>query len=88
MSRVGKNQPLNALCHLRFVEIDQQPKRNIEQFHVTQQLRFVNGENLFDSLCLHENAIFNEDIKSQRFLARESFVFDDDKPLMFDCQTS
>jgi hypothetical protein len=37
----GQDQPADALGDLHFMEIDEQAEWNVEQFHVAEELRFV-----------------------------------------------
>jgi hypothetical protein len=60
----GKNQPTDSIGDFHFVKVYQQPDRNVEQFHVAQQLCFVNGQDFFDGFGLHEHASFNQHIKT------------------------
>jgi hypothetical protein len=63
------------------VEIDQQADGNVEQFHVTQKLRFVNGKTLLNAFGFDQDASFDTHVKSQRFFAREALVIDDNRLL-------
>jgi len=56
------------------MEIDDEPKRYIKQFHVAEQFRFVNWHHFLGSLCFDQNALFNENVKPQRLLPLKSFI--------------
>src|SRR5438105_2356232 len=47
-----ENEPANAISDFHLVEIDQQTEGHVEQFHVAQECRLVNGNSLFDRLRL------------------------------------
>src|SRR5205823_13326146 len=70
----GEDQAVNPVGQFHFMEIDEQPKRDIQQFHVAQELRFVDGQNLLYGLCFHQHTTFHQHIES-RFLSREALVF-------------
>src|SRR6266851_6871789 len=71
-----KNQPANAVSDFHLVEIDQQTERHVQQFHVAQELRLVNRQNLFHRLRLHQYATLNQHIKPEGFLSRKSLILD------------
>ena len=71
----GKNHPVNAVSQFDFVEVDQQTKRHIEQFHVAKQLCLMNRQNFLHGLKFQQQAFFNKNIQAQRFLKSHSFVF-------------
>ena len=65
---------MNTIGQFHLMEVDEQPKRNIQQFHVAQELRFVDGQNLLHRLCFHQRAA-DQHIEAQRFFAGEAFIF-------------
>ena len=56
------------------VEVDKQSKRNIEKFHIAQQLSLVDWEDLFHRFDFYEHAIFDKNIKFERIFSREILV--------------
>ena len=42
----GKDQPRYAVGQFRFVEVDDQPQRDLKQFHIAQRLCFLNRREL------------------------------------------
>ena len=71
-----KDQPADAIGHFQFVKIDEQPERHLEQFHVAQELRLVNRQNLFHGLRLHDYATVDQKVKTKRFLTVKPFILD------------
>ena len=71
---------MNTVGQFHLMEVDKQPKRDIQQFHVAQELRFVDGQNLLHRLC------FDQHIESQRLLSRETLVFNHHEFLAHACQ--
>ena len=53
----GKNQPGYSVGQPENVEVDDQSKRDVEQFHVAEQLRLVNRMNGFDCFDFNERAL-------------------------------
>lgn len=53
MIRPWQDQSAHAFCKLGYVKVDQQAKRNIEEFHVAEKLRLVNRERFFDRFHFH-----------------------------------
>ncbi len=66
---------MNAISQFNFVEVDQQAKRHIEQFHVAKQLCLMNRQNFLHGLKFQQQAFFNKNIQAQRFLKNHSFIF-------------
>ena len=60
---------MNTVGQFHLMEVDEQSKRDIQQFHVAWELCFVDGQNFLRGLCFHQH------IESQRFLSREALVF-------------
>ncbi|HEY5707747.1 MAG TPA: hypothetical protein VIS96_19465 [Terrimicrobiaceae bacterium] len=63
----GKNHSVNAISQFNFVEVDQQTKRHIEQFHVAKQLRLMDRQNFLHGLKFQQQAFFTKNIQAQRF---------------------
>src|SRR5262245_59286018 len=42
----GQDQPHDSICQLQLMKVNDQPKRNVQKFHVAQKLRFLDGQNL------------------------------------------
>jgi hypothetical protein len=59
------------------MEVDDQSQRYIEPFPVAEQLRLVDGVNLFDSLHFDKQANVNQQIETKRYLPAKLFVADD-----------
>ena len=69
---------MNGVSQFYLMEIDEQPKGDIQQFHVAQELRLVDRQHFLDSLGFHKYAAFHEHIETQWLLSRETFVFNQD----------
>ena len=41
--RAGKNKAMDTVGQFHLMEVNEQPNRDIQQFHVAQELRFVDG---------------------------------------------
>jgi len=67
---------VNAVTQFYLMEIDEQPKRDIQQFHVTQELRLVDWQDFLYSLGFHKHAALHQYIEAQWLLTGEAFVFD------------
>ena len=39
----GKNKAMHTIGQFHLMEVDEQPNRDIQQFHVAQELGFVDG---------------------------------------------
>ena len=54
LSSVGsrEDQAVNAVRQFYLMEIDEQPKGDIQPFHVAQELCSVDGQDLLNGLCL------------------------------------
>ncbi len=50
------------------MEIDEQTQGNTEQLHITEQLGFMYGQNLFNTFQFEQQAVFNQNVKPQRLL--------------------
>lgn len=69
---------MDAVGELEFVKVDEEADGNIEELHVAQELRFVDGQDLLDGLGFDEDAAFNEEVESEGFLTRCPLVVDRD----------
>ena len=69
---------MDTVNQFHLVKVDEQPNRDIGQFHVAQELSLVDGENFLHGLCFHQSAIFDQQIKPQRFFAGEALVGNQD----------
>jgi hypothetical protein len=58
------------------MEVDDEPDRNIEQFHVAEELSLVDGDDVLDTLQFEQQAPINQHVESQRFIEHKAFVFD------------
>ena len=58
------------------MKIHHQSKRNVKQFHVTQQLGFVDRVNLLHGLYFNKQTIFHKYVESQFFSKHLTFEFD------------
>jgi hypothetical protein len=58
------------------MEVDDEPDRNIEQFHVAEELSLVDREDVLDALQFEQQAPINQHVGSQRFIEYKAFVFD------------
>ena len=65
---------MNTVGQFHLMEVDEQAKGNIQQFHVAQELRFVDGQNLLHGFCFQQHTTFHQHIESQRLLSRETLV--------------
>jgi hypothetical protein len=65
-----------AFLEDRLMEVNEQSDRDIQQLHVTEELRFAEWMQNLNSLEFHEQAVAHQDIESQWFIK--------DKPLVFD----
>jgi len=76
LSRIPQDHPRKPVDQSDVVKIHHQPQRNIQQFHVTQQLSLVNWKHAFHRLDFNLQTIFDQDVESQGFREHEVFVFD------------
>lgn len=79
----GEDHSVDTVAHSDFMEIEKQPDRNTQQFHIAQQLRFMYRMHLFDRFQFKEKAILNQNVQTQRLLESVSFVFDRNHQLAF-----
>ncbi len=63
------------------VEVDEQAKRHVEQFHVTQKLGLVDRKYRFDGFVFYQQAIFDEEVDAQSLFENQAFVLDGDRSL-------
>jgi hypothetical protein len=73
----GKNQPGYFVGQPENVEVDDQSERDVKQFHVAEQLRFMNRMNGFDCLDFNKQALVDEQVKPERLFPLELFVSND-----------
>lgn len=66
---------MEAVHKSYFMKIDQQPDRNIQKFHITQQLRFMHWKYFFNGLEFDQQTVFNKNITSKSFFKNQTFVF-------------
>ena len=66
-------EPIFEQCYFK---VDQQPKRVLSQFHITQQLGFVNRQKAFDRLKLKRKPILDQEIEPEPAIETYSFVHD------------
>jgi len=64
------------------VEVNKQANWYIEQFHVAQELSFVDGENFLNGFEFEQEAMLDEHIEAKRFFKDDPFVFDLDFTLV------
>ena len=74
---------MNAVHQFHFMEVDEETNRHVEQFHVTEQLRLVNGNNFLNGFQLQQKAILDEQVKTQRLLEDDTFVLDLNRTLVY-----
>ena len=71
-----QNETFDAILELRDVEVDQQTGSDSSQFHVCQQLRFVDALDLLDALQLKDKPVLHEDVNAVATIQAEALVFD------------
>ena len=67
---------MDTIDELQFIEVDQEADGDVEELHVAEELGFVDGEDLLDGLGFNKDAIFNQEVETERFFAGGSFVVD------------
>ena len=60
------------------MKIDEEAKRRLKQFHVTEKLCFMKGEHRLYRCQFHQKAVVNIKIKGQWFRENEALVFNFD----------
>ena len=75
------NHAGDAIRELRLVEVDDETDRDVEQPHIAEELRLVNGQNLLRTLEFEQQAVIDEHVKAQWFLEHEALVLDFDETL-------
>jgi hypothetical protein len=70
----GKNESMYAVCKLQFIKINEQSDRNIDQLEIAHELGLVDRQHLSDRLRLNQDAIFDQNIETERFLPSKSFI--------------
>ena len=73
---------MESIHQFNLMKIDQKANRNVEQFHIAQQLGFMDGQDFVNALQFEQQAVLDENVKAQGFLENQSFVFDFDDPLI------
>jgi hypothetical protein len=73
-TRSSKDQAGDPVCQALNVEVDHEPERHVEQFHVAEELRLVDRQDFLNGLGFNQQTAVYEQIESERFLSTESFV--------------
>src|SRR5262245_50485809 len=79
-----QDQPHHSIGQLQLVKVDDQTKRNIQELHVTQELRFVDRQDFLDTFEFQQEATLSQNVEAQWLFKHETFVFDPDQALV-DC---
>lgn len=82
------DEPLQSISEHGNVEVDQQPGVDARQLHVSQKLRLMDTQHLFDSLQLHDQAPVDQKIHPVTAIQADSLVVDRQRPLQFEGNTS
>jgi hypothetical protein len=64
------------------MEVNHQTQRDIQQFHVTEQLRLMDREHFLDALEFQQQAVLDQHIKAQRLIEDQALVFNADQSLV------
>ena len=56
---------MNAINEASRMEVDEQSDRDIEKFHVAQELRLVDGVQRRDGFKFNENAFFHQGVEAK-----------------------
>lgn len=72
---------MDSIDESHFIEVDEKPNRDIEELHVAQKLRFVNGKDFCHRLGFDEYASFDKYIQSKIFLFNKALVGNFDRIL-------
>lgn len=56
---------MNAVGEFHFMEVDEESKGYIHQFHVAEQLRLVDRKHILQGFGLNKNAPFYEHVEPQ-----------------------
>jgi hypothetical protein len=64
------------------VKVDDQAQGDSQEFHITQELRFVDGQNALDTFKFQEEATFNENVEPEIFIENQALVFNSDDALV------
>jgi len=70
------------------VEIDDQAEWNVEQLHVAEQLRLVDGDDALDGFHLDQEASLDEKVVSEFLLFGKAFIRNDYSSLRFTGETA
>ena len=72
---------MNAVFKRHLVKIDEEAKGRVKQFHVAQELSFVDRENGFHRFGFHDQALIDINIQPEWLFKDEAFVLDGDDQL-------
>ena len=73
---------MDAIHQLKFMEVDQQAKGDVEQFHVAEQLGLVDSQYLLDRFEFQQQAAFDQNVETKRLFEDKTLVFDSDNALV------
>ena len=59
----GQDHSSDSILQNQLVEVDEQADRRVEQFHVTEELGFVDGQDALDGLQFDKQAVVHIDIQ-------------------------
>lgn len=65
------------------MKVNEEAERSVEQFHVAQELGFVDGQNGFDGFGFDDQALVDVNVKAEGFLKGEALVFNRDDQLAY-----
>jgi hypothetical protein len=80
--RTGEEEPRDAVNQLDLMEVEHQPQRHVQQFHITQQLGLVDRQDGLDGLEFNQETTLDQQIEPQRLLEHVVLVVDDDLLLL------
>jgi hypothetical protein len=73
---------VDSINQLHFVEVDEQSEWNVQELHVAQKLRLMDGQDFLHRFEFDEPAAFDEHVESERFIEDQTFVFHTHQPLI------
>jgi len=73
---------VDTIHQLQFMEVDQEAYGDVQQFHVAEQLRLVDWQDLLDRFEFEQQAAFDQNVKAERLFEDKSLVFDFDNALV------
>ena len=73
---------MDAVHQFKLMKIDQKANRNVQQFHVAEQLGLMNRQDFVDRLQFEQQAILDQHVKAQRLLEDEPLVLNFDDALI------